>query len=68
MASAKKRRKQANVTRKQRTGGNRGVHPDGDRRRRGGKTVEQALAEKRAMQNMPGMILAGPETGGGEQS
>jgi hypothetical protein len=68
MASAKKRRKQANVTRKQRTGGNRGVHPDGDRRRRGGKTVEQALAEKRAMQTMQGMILPRPEIAAGDQS
>jgi hypothetical protein len=51
MASPKKRRKQAKLTREQRrpsTGPFR--HADGDRRRRGGKTADQAVADKRAMQ------------------
>jgi hypothetical protein len=51
MASPKKRRKAAKITRKQqqpRTGVFR--HADGDRRRRGGQAYEQVAAEKRAMQ------------------
>jgi hypothetical protein len=53
MVSPKKRRKDAKSTRKQqqpRTGVFR--HADGDRRRRGGRTYEQGLAEKQVMQQM----------------
>jgi hypothetical protein len=51
VASPKKRRKANKLTRQQmhpRTGPFR--HADGDRRRRGGQTADQAIAEKRAMQ------------------
>lgn len=53
MASEKKRRKTVKLTREQpqaRTGPFR--HKDGDRRRRGGMTADQAIANKRAMQQM----------------
>jgi hypothetical protein len=51
MASEKKRRKDINRARKtQQTRKGPFRHPDGDRRRRGGMTVEQALAQKRALQ------------------
>jgi hypothetical protein len=53
MASAKKRRKHARPEREQRAGGRPAVHPDGDRRRRGGERVEDAIARKRAMQQFP---------------
>ena len=52
MASGKKQRKAARLARKQhqaRTGPFR--HPDGDRRR-GGLTADEALARKRAMQQL----------------
>jgi hypothetical protein len=51
MASPKKRRKTLKLTnkdRRSRTGSFR--HPDRDRRRRGGKTADQGVADKRAMQ------------------
>jgi hypothetical protein len=54
MASSKKRRKSANLARKDRrpaTGPFR--HPDGDRRRRGGPSADQAIRDKRAMQQFP---------------
>jgi hypothetical protein len=53
MASQKKRRKAVKLTREQqkpRTGPLR--HKDGDRRRRGGLTADQAIANKRAMQQL----------------
>ena len=64
MASGKTRRKAARQARKQRqvrTGPFR--HPDGDRRRRGGQRVEDALAQKRAMQQFGAII---PPEGQGE--
>lgn len=59
MASAKKRRKLSSLSRLERKGGNHGVHPDGDRRRRGGMRAEDAIARKRAMQQLP--VLPLPE-------
>jgi hypothetical protein len=53
MASGKKRRKnarQARKARQTRVGPFR--HPDGDRRRRGGLTADEALARKRALQQL----------------
>jgi hypothetical protein len=53
MASQKKRRKAVRLTREQqkpRTGPLR--HKDGDRRRRGGMTYGEGLANKRAMQQL----------------
>jgi hypothetical protein len=53
MASQKKRRKAVKLTREQqqpRTGPFR--HKDGDRRRRGGMTADQAVANKRLMQEL----------------
>jgi hypothetical protein len=53
MASGKKRRKAAKLTKAQqhpRTGPFR--HKDGDRRRRGGLTADQAIADKRLMQQL----------------
>ena len=51
MASPKKRRKATKLTRKDRKPGTGPFrHADGDRRRRGGKTADQAVADKRAMQ------------------
>jgi hypothetical protein len=53
MASQKKRRKAVKLTREQkqpRTGPFR--HKDGDRRRRSGLTADQAIANKRAMQQL----------------
>jgi hypothetical protein len=58
MASGKKRRKAARQARKQqqvRTGPFR--HPDGDRRRRGARRVEEAIAQKRAMQQLGAVVL-----------
>ncbi len=53
MASPKKRRKEIKITRKQRQPrGGAFRHPDGDRRRRGGTTYEQGLADKRALRQM----------------
>jgi hypothetical protein len=59
MASSKKRRIDAKLAREQRAGGRPAVHPDGDRRRRGGERVEDAIARKRAMQQFPGPIPPG---------
>ena len=63
MASGKKRRKSAKVTKAQqqqpRTGPFR--HKDGDRRRRGGTTYEVGLANKRAMQQLGAPVPPGPE-------
>jgi hypothetical protein len=54
MASESKRRKAGNQARKaKRTPGR---HPDGDRRRRGGLRVEDAIAQKKAMQEFPGEV------------
>jgi hypothetical protein len=53
MASPKKRRKAVKLNREEqqpRTGPFR--HKDGDRRRRGGLTANQAIADKRAMQQL----------------
>jgi hypothetical protein len=52
MASSKKRRKETKSKNKRQhppTGTFR--HADGDRRRRGGQTYEQGLADKQAMQH-----------------
>lgn len=57
MASDKKRRKAGRQARKARLGPGSGIHPDGDRRRRAGRTADQALADKRAMQQFPGEVL-----------
>lgn len=54
MASNKKNRKRANAARKLITGPVT-RHPDGDRRRRGGLTADQALADKQARQSFPGI-------------
>jgi hypothetical protein len=64
MASAKRRRKAARQARKQqqaRTGPFR--HPDGDRRRRGARRVEDALAEKRAMRQLGAVLLPDEQEG-----
>jgi hypothetical protein len=54
MASGKKRRKAANQTRKaKRSPAAPFRHPDGDRRRRGGMTYEQGMAQKRLLQQPP---------------
>jgi hypothetical protein len=64
MASSKKRRKQANQARKAKAGPGRGIHPDGDRRRRKEMTAAVAAAAKRrAMEQLPGVILPDDVTG-----
>jgi hypothetical protein len=50
MASRKQQRKSSGIAKKQRKPIVPGKHPDGDRRRRGGMTYEQGLAQKRLMQ------------------
>jgi len=51
MASEKKRRKQIRITRKLRNPGAAGtLHPDGDRRRRGGPTYDQVMKQKQAQE------------------
>jgi hypothetical protein len=62
VASQKKRRKAVKLIREQqqpRTGPFR--HKDGDRRRRGGITADQALADKRAMQQLGAPLPRGHE-------
>jgi hypothetical protein len=62
MASQKKRRKAAKLTRAQRhphTGPFR--HKDGDRRRCGGATADQAIANKQMMQQLGAPILPDAE-------
>jgi hypothetical protein len=64
MASGKKQRKAARLARKQRQarpGPFR--HPDGDRRRRGGLTADEALAQKRAMQQLGAALPPADEEG-----
>jgi hypothetical protein len=59
MASPKKRRKQAKLTRQRqqpRTGPFR--HADGDRRRKGGPRIEDILADKVARHQFEAMMLA----------
>ncbi len=56
MASEKQRRKQAKQAKERRTGGRQGPHPDGDRRRRGGLTADEALRQKRERQRFPGAL------------
>jgi hypothetical protein len=61
MASTKKRRKAAKLGRER----TRPVRQkDGDRRRRGGPTYEQGLADKQAMQQFGAGVPAGPEEEG----
>jgi hypothetical protein len=51
MASDKQRRKQAKATKKStQPAGKPFRHPDGDRRRRGGITADQGIANKKLMQ------------------
>jgi hypothetical protein len=52
MASDKKRRKQAKYKSPR---PKPAAHPDGDRRRRGGPTADQGLADKRARQTFWGI-------------
>lgn len=62
MASGKKRRKAAKLSKAQqqaRTGPFR--HKDGDRRHRGGMTYEQGLALKKAMQQIGAPVPHDPE-------
>ena len=62
MASPKKQRKRAKIEQKTRhpqSGPHR--HPDGDRRRRDGIRVEDAIAHKRAMQQFYGAPPPDPE-------
>jgi hypothetical protein len=62
MASGKKRRKAAKLTKARqqpRTGPFR--HKDGDRRRRGGLTADQATANKRLMQQLGAPVPSDPE-------
>lgn len=55
MASGKKKRKAARATDKaQQAPAGPFRHPDGDRRRRGGVRVEDAIAQKRMMQELYG--------------
>ena len=69
MASSKKRRKAANLARKAKAGPNRGVHPDGDRRRRAEMTTALAdAAKRRALEQLPGVILPENATGAKGQS
>ncbi len=51
MASEKQRRKQA---KKPKQPGKAFVHPDGDRRRRGGPDVKQAIRDKRTRSTFTG--------------
>jgi hypothetical protein len=68
MASSKKRRKAANLARKAKAGPVRGVHPDGDRRRRAQMTATlAAAARRRAMEQTPGVILPDVPTGAKDQ-
>ena len=55
MASGKQKRK---VSKKPRKPG--APHPDGDRRRRGGMTADQATADKRARQMFFGVTVEKP--------
>src|SRR5262249_60060227 len=58
MASGKKRRKQAKLARKPQTGAGPQVHRDGDRRRRAEMTAAlKAAAQRRALEQLPGVIL-----------
>ncbi|MEO2091827.1 MAG: hypothetical protein ABGY75_20425 [Gemmataceae bacterium] len=50
MASDKKRRKQAKAKKSPQPAGKPFRHPDGDRRRRGGPTADQGIANKKLMQ------------------
>lgn len=63
MASDKQKRKAA---KKPRPAGVPFRHPDGDRRRRGGPSVDQAIRDKRARQTFAGGVaedLRSPEPG-----
>jgi hypothetical protein len=67
MASGKRKRKAARQTRKQTQAGKGPFrHPDGDRRRRGGLTADQAIKQKQAIQQFPGVIL--PDNDGKTES
>ena len=68
MASGKKRRKQASMSRRLRTGDKRGVHPDGDRRRRGQPTADQAIKDKQARQQFPGVLAPDAPRGSDSES
>lgn len=62
MASDKQRRKNSRQARKQ--PGNPAVpfrHQDGDRRRRGGPNVDQAIADKQALRQFEAELLLPPE-------
>jgi hypothetical protein len=68
MASSKKRRKAANQARKAKAGPRRGVHPDGDRRRRAQMTAAVAAAAQwRAMEQNLGVILPDGATQANDQ-
>jgi hypothetical protein len=61
MASRKQHRKNSRLAKKERKPMVPGHHPDGDRRRRGGMTYEQGLAQKRMLQQ------PAPESSGEEE-
>ena len=62
MASQKKRRKAAKVTKaQQHLAAGPFRHKDGDRRRRGGITADQAVANKRLMQQLGAPIPPDPQ-------
>lgn len=64
MASDKQRRKQAKAAKKStQPAGKPFRHPDGDRRRRGGPTADQGIANKKLMQQFE---VAPPVDGSGE--
>ncbi|HEY8503950.1 MAG TPA: hypothetical protein VIL46_05170 [Gemmataceae bacterium] len=67
VASPKKQRKQAKLKQQRRHPAAPGPHrhPDGDRRRRGARRVEDAIAEKRMLQQLYGLPL--PDGSGGEE-
>jgi hypothetical protein len=52
MASNKQKRKQAKAGKAKPA-----VHPDGDRRRRGGLTADQGIRDKRARQTFLGVLM-----------
>ena len=63
MASDKKRRKEVKAKQKATRPAKPFVHPDGDRRRRGGLTADQGIADKRARQTFTGGVPDEPPGG-----
>jgi hypothetical protein len=65
MASDKQRRKQAKAKKSPQPAGKPFRHADGDRRRRGGMTADQGIANKKLMQRFEVAPPTPDETPGG---